>query len=306
MSRRVRFRSILSIAAALVLASGVARAAGPSTAECLAASESANSLSNQHKLRAERTELLVCASASCPAAVRNECARLVDEVNVAIPTVIFAAKDSAGADLTAVKVTMDHEVLSYALDGTALPVDPGIHAFTFEVGGQRPFTKNLVIRQGERDRHELVTLEAPPAPHAEPAAVATAPGPASKVNAGMPGQEPAPAPGHGMGTQRILAIAAAGVAVVGVGVGTAFGLMALSKRNDARSACPNQCATQDGVSKWNDAAAAGNISTVAFLVGGAALVGAGILWFTAPRRPSRGPSARLGVGPGLMEVQGSW
>jgi hypothetical protein len=224
----------------------------------------------------------------------------VDEVNAGIPTIIFAAKDSAGADLTAVKVTMDHEILSSVLDGTALPIDPGIHTFTFEAAGQHPVTKNVVIRQAEKDRRELVTFEAPPvAPRAEAAMEAKGGEQARAPTA------PGPEPTRNIGTQKVLAIAAAGVAVVGIGVGTAFGLMAQSKKNDAQSVCPNQCATQDGVSMWSDAMVAGNISTVGFLVGGAALAAAAVLWFTAPRA-ALGSSTRIGVGPGLLRVEGSW
>jgi hypothetical protein len=306
MSRTSRFRSILPIVASLLLASGVARAASPTTAECLAASESATSLSNEHKLRAERAELLVCAEASCPAAVRRECLRLVDDVNKGIPTIIISAKGPSGADLTAVKVTMDHDVLSEVLDGTALAIDPGIHTFTFEAGGQRPVTRNLVIREAEKDRRELVTFEALPAkPRSEAAVQANVANVRGQAPAPTPPAPPTPVPVHKGGTQRVLAIAAAGVAVVGIGVGTAFGLIAMSKKNDAQSLCPDRCATQDGVSKWSDAAVAGNVSTVAFAAGGVALVAAGVLWFTAPRTAS-GTSARLGVGPGRLEVQGSW
>jgi hypothetical protein len=54
-----------------------ARAADPTTADCLAASESALKSGNEHKLRAERSQLLVCAAASCPADLRKECASRV-------------------------------------------------------------------------------------------------------------------------------------------------------------------------------------------------------------------------------------
>jgi hypothetical protein len=50
--------------------------------------------------------------------------RRVDEINAAIPTVIFEAKDGAGGDLSAVRVTMDGEVLAERLEGTALSINP--------------------------------------------------------------------------------------------------------------------------------------------------------------------------------------
>ena len=83
------------------------RAADPRIAECLAASEASLQSGAQHLLRTERNQLLVCSAASCPGDVRRECSRRVEEVNASIPTLIFEARDAAGQDLSAVKVTLD-------------------------------------------------------------------------------------------------------------------------------------------------------------------------------------------------------
>jgi hypothetical protein len=73
----------------------------------------------------------------------------------------------------------------------------------------------------------------------------------------------------------------AGLGVVGLGVGTVFGLMASSTYDDSKAECrpddPNVC-SKEGVDLRDDALAQGNISTIAFVVGGAALAGAGV-WF---------------------------
>jgi hypothetical protein len=113
-----------SIVLGVGLATSPAHADDPTTADCLGANEAALKSGNEHHLRAERGHLLVCASASCPADVRSECLRRVDEINAAIPTVIFEAKDGAGGDLSAVRVTMDGEVLAERLEGTALSINP--------------------------------------------------------------------------------------------------------------------------------------------------------------------------------------
>jgi hypothetical protein len=135
-----------------------APAAGPKTAECLAASEASLKSAADHKLRAELSQLLVCAAPTCPKDIRKECEGRVDEVTQQIPTIIFAAKNGSGGDLSAVKVTMDGEVLAPKLDGTALSVDPGEHKFTFEVAGQPPVDKTLVLHEGEKDRREKMVL----------------------------------------------------------------------------------------------------------------------------------------------------
>jgi len=288
-----------ALAAALVLVEGLAQAADPTTADCLGASDASLKLGNQHKLRAERAQLLVCAATSCPADIRKECVSRVDEVNAQVPTIIFAAKDPSGADLSAVEVTMDGEVLTERLEGTALSIDPGEHTFTFETAGQLPVATKYLIQQAQKDRRELVTFGTP----------TTAPTPSTlQPNGPQPPYSPPPMAetGHGLGTQRILGIVAGSIGVVGLGLGAVFGVMAISQKNDAQSACPNNpCLTTDGVTKWNTAGSTGNVSTIGFIVGGVALAGGAVLWFTAPHSGG-GASTQVGVGPGRLQVKGTW
>ncbi len=69
--------------------------------------------------------------------------------------------------------------------------------------------------------------------------------------------------------------------------------------------CPNTCPTQGGVDLWNDASTLGNVSTIGLIVGGVALAGGAVLWFTAPRSGSA-VSAQVGAGLGDIQVRGSW
>jgi hypothetical protein len=199
---------------------------------------------------------------------------------------------------------MDGEVLAERLEGMSLATDPGQHVFTFETVGQNPLSKKLLIQQGQKDRRELVTF-------GTPSVVPTAaPSPASAHGGPQPGGAipPSAAPpvtgsGGGLGTQKVLALVAGGVAVVGFGVGTAFGFAAMSQKHDAQSACPgSQCANQEGSNKWSTAGATGNVSTIGFIVGGVLVAGAAVLWFTAPSSPN----AQVGLGLGVLQVQGRW
>jgi hypothetical protein len=302
MKRRVSALPLALTAASIVVLCGPARAADPTTADCLAASDASLKSGNEHKLRLERSQLLVCAAPSCPADIRKECIRRVDEINSAIPTIIFEAKYGSGKDLSAVKVTMDGEVLAERLQGTALSIDPGEHTFTFETAGQPPLQRQFVIREAEKDRRESVTWIADCPPGEEHSA--GDPTGCFAVNRGQLTQGTVKA---GLGTQKILAIVAGGVGVVGVGLGSGFGIVAMSKKSDAQSACPNQCATADGVSKWSDAKSAGTVSTVAFIVGGVALAGGAALWFTAkPESGGAYTGAAIGVGPGSLQLKATW
>jgi hypothetical protein len=272
-----------------------AEAAGPTTADCLVASDASLRSESEHQLRAERSQLLVCAASSCPADIRRECIGRVEEVNAAIPTMIFEAKDADGNDVSAVRVTMDGEELTQRLEGLALPVDPGTHSFTFEAPGQPVIHRQFIVREGQKDRREPVAF------------AATRPLPATQA----PGAVQAPAatfvPADGQGgvsAQAVVGIVVVGVGVVGLGAGTVFGVLARSKRDDAQKVCPGQCADQSGVSMWADAKTTGNLSTAAYIAGGAAVLLGSVLWLTAGH--GSGAHTQVGVGIGGVDVRGQW
>ena len=185
---------------------------------------------------------------------------------------------------------MDDEPLTDRLDGTPRAIDPGTHSFTFRMEGEAPVTRTFVIQEGQQDRRELVTFRAPVVP------------PVSTV-ASPPIATPSTQASADMSAQKVLALVATGIGVAGIGTGTAFGVVALSRKNAAQSECPGQCATQDGVNKWNDVVAAGNISTIGFVVGGVGLAAGVAWWLTAP---SFGGSAQVGLGPGELRWRAAW
>jgi hypothetical protein len=281
------FHFLAPPAVALILAADLARAADPTPAECIAASDAAIQLESQHKLHEERARLLECAAATCPADIRKDCLARVEEVNGQIPTLVFSAKDAAGADRSAVRVIMDGEVLAERLGGTAVTIDPGEHAFVFETAGETPVRETLLIVEGQKDRRETITF----------GSRERAPATASVAAAPIP-----PGDSGGLGTRRVLALVAGGIGVVGVGLGTAFGLSAVSKRSYAQSVCPQECGTRDGVIAWSDAVSTGNASTVAFAFGGLGLVAGAVLWLTAPSAPS----VQVALGAGSLRVEGAW
>lgn len=284
-------RTWLVAAVALVpclLRAAPALAGNPGVAECLTASNDSLHAGNEHERRAERAALLVCANRSCPEEIRQECSRRIAEVDALLPTVVFSARDAAGNTLTAVKVTMDGELLAENLDGTALPVDPGTHTFTFESASQAPVIQRLVIRESEKARRETVRFGSKNEPESTVVAI--------------PPPEPSP-PNSGLPTQKVIAIVAAAVGVVGIGAGSAFGLSAMAKKEDAQERCPTQCSDDAGVEAWKDAKSAGQLSTGLFVLGGVGLAGGAALWFLTPsaQRP-----LQVGVGCGTLRLAGSF
>ena len=149
--------------------------ADPTHAECVAANEKAQALQNASKLRDARSQLLVCIVDACPDVVRRDCVQRLKDVEDATPTIVFGAKDGAGHDLVDVQVTMDGATVASRLDGTALQVDPGAHDFVFQTAGVDPLKQSFVIRQGEKDRHEVVVLGPQPATRCHPRGIGKSP-----------------------------------------------------------------------------------------------------------------------------------
>jgi hypothetical protein len=292
-------RATLAVAAFVIVLGGAsprARAGDPTTLDCLTANESALTLRNQHALRAARAQLLMCSAASCPADVRNECIRRVGEVNEAMPTIVLEAKDASGHSLIAVTVKMDDELLAPRLEGTALSIDPGPHTFTFAVAGQAPIEKPLLILEGEKDRRERVVFESVGKP--EPARTLDASDlAASPLTGGGPSR---------LGVQRTVGLALASAGVVALGVGATYALVAISRRDTASAACPDRCTDPSGVDLWNRARSAGDVATIAFVAGGAAVVGGVAVWLLARPRAEPPPRAQLGFGPHSVGVLGQW
>jgi hypothetical protein len=126
--------------------------------QCIEANVRGQDLRKNGKLSAAHEQLQLCSNASCPALVRDDCARRLDEVDKVQPTIVFVAKDASGNDVAAVAVAIDGRPLTARLDGSELPVDPGEHVFTFTISGQPPVSRTLVLAAGQKDRREEVIL----------------------------------------------------------------------------------------------------------------------------------------------------
>jgi hypothetical protein len=271
-----RFRSIIlaALAGSTVGAfSTLALAADPTTADCLSSNETSIKLGSDHKLRDERAQLLICSASTCPTDIRNACTKRMGDVNAALPTVVFEAKDPTGNDLGAVTITMDGRPLVDHLDGSAIPMDPGAHDFTFDVTGQATAKKRLVIYEGEKNRRERIVIgvAASTAPTTDasatktPMGVVTPPPDTSKSSTSY------------WTGRRIGGVVAGATGVVGVGVGGILGLVAKSQYSSA--------AGETGTARQTDSAHAvttGNVATVVVCVGGALAAAGLVIWLTAP------------------------
>lgn len=167
-------------------------------------------------------------------------------------------------------------------------------------------------RLKESDGKGEVAANRPPAPRPE---LAPVPPPAAAELPVMPAPaastEPTSDEPPGLGTQRIVALAVGAAGVVGIGIGVGFGLKSMSKGDERDRLCPKngvEC-TAEGAEAADAAITAGNISTVAWAVGGAALVGGVVLWLTgAPveRETARHSGLQWAVSPGGVKLKAAF
>jgi serine/threonine-protein kinase len=190
--------------------------------------------------------------------------------------------------VTGMSVTRDTSLVREAQWSVAIPVDPGQHTIFVEAPGKERWQTSLdVPAQSSSTVTVPVLKDAPP----------------GATSGAAPGVAERPRDPHAGKAQRIGGVALAGAGVVGVGLGTFFGLRAMSKKDDA-SCDGNNCPDSDSRELYEDAQSAGNVSTIGFIVGGLALAGGAVLYFTAPK-PSREKGVEAGalLSPGLVGVR---
>jgi hypothetical protein len=247
---------------------------------CIARHREAQADRRQGRLLAANEALRQCLRPECSPVLREDCARLLTEVEQDIPSVVFVA-ESAEGDLAHVAVYDGQRRIASSLDGAALRLDPGEHNFTFEAAGRLPASRSVVLRVGERNRRIPVRLEPVPAPP-------TAPGPRRETVAA-----PAAAPGRDHSLTYSL-----------LGTGAALGVsglwLALSAKNDyddAEAACAPKCgdAVQDEIRRKSLAADG------LFVLSGALLAWGVVRLYTTG---DRSPSATVWLGPGQVTAKG--
>lgn len=184
------------------------------------------------------------------------------------------------SDVAGLEIKRDGVTLGRAEYSVPIPVDPGTHVVEARAPKKRALSAQIDVAPKQVDARVTVQLsdEAPvPVATATPT-VATSPT-ATPVPAGRPESS------GGGSTQRTVAWITLGAGVVGVAVGSIFGLEA--KSNNDQALQPQNCrtsalCTQKGLTLTSDAKDDATASTVAFVIGGAALATGAVLWLTAP------------------------
>jgi hypothetical protein len=297
----LRLAGTVAVAAALFSATP-ARADDVKKA-CTDAYAQSQTLRDARRLKAAREQLRTCSRPACPAFIVADCAGWLDAVEKSLPTVVLSAKDGAGRDLLDVRVAVDGQPLVTKLDGHAVEMDPGPHAFRFDLADGTTATQQALVKEGDRNLVVSTILGAPAA--APPAsALAARAGEPSLVDPVAFVASGAPALSSG-GGRRVLGLVVGGVGVAGLAAGAIAGVAASSTWNTAKGECPShaQC-TPQAVRDQSSASTLATTSTIAFVAGGALVVVGVTLFLTAPRDTA--PAVGLVVGPGSAGLAGSF
>jgi hypothetical protein len=225
-------RRFSSSSLALFVAIGVGVSA-PSVASadagqaCVKAFEKGNDLRDGGALRAARAQFVACAADACPKAMRVDCARWLDEVDAALPSIVVGAKDAQGTDLFDITVRVDGETIENIQAGRPVVLDPGPHIVHFErTRGSEIELQDVkvILRTGERNRSVIGTLGAPTKSET----------PVQPKNDGAGG-----------GNVPVAAWVFGGIGVVALGSFATFAILGTNEKSRLTLACSPACTDAD-------------------------------------------------------------
>ena len=257
-----------------------ATAAEPTKDQCVDANEAAQALTRSARLIEAKQNLLTCVATTCPGPIREDCAQQLSQVELKMPTLVFEAKDETNRDLSAVRVMMDGRPLVYKLDGTEIPLDPGEHTFVFQSQGRGDETRMLVLREGDKNRHEQVVLKGAGG-GGTPLKVAMGGGPGASEQPANAGR-----------TERAIGVGLGAAGATALVVGAVFGIAAKSTYGGTEAHCgtsqghPSNACDMAGYNASNSAHDQATASTAA-LIGGAVLLGAGAYFYLSAPKPGQ-------------------
>lgn len=162
------------------------------------------------------------------------------------------------------------EIGSGAL-GLAVDVDPGAYTIEASAPGFKTWTGEITVgATADKKTVDIPALETAPEGATVPPVTG---GPATTT----PSDSGGGSDGSGLMTAGFIV---GGVGVVGIGLGAIFGLSASGTASDAEedpALCPDKQCTTAGLDEIDSAKSSATISTIAFGVGAAALVGGAVL-----------------------------
>jgi len=230
-------------------------------ARCIAIANEVPALQDGGHLLEARRRGAQCARSECPAVVRDECVRLVESSSAMQPTVLIAATDAAGADLTDVDVAIDDAGFQRA-DGRELDLDPGPHRVRFR-RGKETREQTVVMQVGAKRR---------------------------RLDVRFSERSTTTAPSTEEQRSVVLPWVVLGAGLVSVGVGAYLHVKTAGDVDDLERTCGPRC-DPELVSPLKTRYAT---AVVLYVVGGAAIAG-GLVLYLAGRPPTSSRAIHVGA-----------
>jgi serine/threonine-protein kinase len=213
---------------------------------------------------------------------QTEARRRAEQLEASLSNLVIQVGPSTKT-LDGLVVRRDGEPLDAAVFNMPVPIDPGPHTIVAEAPGHKRFETEVSIGKGGKRFVVVPTLEALPAPVAEPAApVAVAPASPAPASTTAIDTSPAPVPVVTASTWTGTRIAALTIGVLGaaaLGGGIYYGTHANDLEDKANAICPDTvCADPAGLSLNDDAQASARNANILLIGGGAALATATVMW----------------------------
>ncbi|HTB78242.1 MAG TPA: hypothetical protein VK762_33590 [Polyangiaceae bacterium] len=189
-------------------------------------------------------------------------------------------------------ISRDSVALPAPAIGTAVAVNAGAHVLAVDCPGHASRSFDVSIAEGDRTETDVS-----PGPLLAPAPTPPVQGIPIEVS-------PSPAPRESSNA-RVAPIVVMGIGATGLAVGLVSALVANAKHApllancNSDGACP--MSERDDISAFHTFR---TVSTVAYALGGAALIGGAVWWLVAPSAHPNPAAARLWIGPGAAGVGG--
>ena len=184
-------------------------------------------------------------------------------------------------------------------------LDAGRHDLVVDFGEDRARAQTVEATAGGSTRLTLSAPPRPPAPvPAKPASVTPAPTNAPPVATSEPARTSS--------ASKTWGFVLGGVGIAGLAAGSVFGALAIAKNSSSKDTCDaNNVCDAGGKSLRDDARTFGDVSTVAFIAGGALLATGAILLLTAPKASAEKTgrleaTPMIGASGGGVLLRGQW
>jgi hypothetical protein len=235
---------------------GVALQSNANKAQCVAALDEGQSLQSSRRLKDARARYMACAAETCPGVVREDCSKLLNDVEAALPSIVLSAKVD-GHDVTDAKMLLDGQAPEGAEEGRSIVVDPGAHVARFERMGSAPIEVRIVAKEGEKNRQVVGSFIIPRIATTQPVNI-------TSEKRGLP----------------ILPIALAGTGALAIGGSFLLRADANSRAEDLQARCAPACdaAERDSLSDRLV------LANVGLAVGLTALAASAVTWILDSKR----------------------